>query len=130
MPVTLPHTLLQVVEPGFIVLAGITLLLVFLLIVLSESVVLQLLGWGDRRATWIAAIKFNAVSAVLTAPVLGMARQWGEPSLWLAWGLSVVIEGLILLRLKQGTALYNFLCALLANTASYLILILPSFLFA
>ena len=121
---------MQPVPPGFIILSIITLLLVFLLIVLTESVVMQLLGWGDTRTVWKAAIKLNAVSAILTSPLLGMARQWGEGSIWSAWAISIIIEGLILLHLKPNAVLQNVLCALLANTASTLILILPSFRFA
>ena len=121
---------IQSVSPGFMILMVITLLLVFLLIVLTESVVLQLLGWGDTRAVWKAAIKLNAVSAILTSPLLGMARQWGEGSIWIAWAISIIIEGFILLRMKPNALLQNVLCAFLANTASTLILILPSFRFA
>ena len=117
-------------QPGFYILGAVTLLLVLMLIVLIESVVFQLLHWGDLKKSWKAALLINVISAILTSPLLAMARTWGLQSLVAAWGLSILIEGLILNRIRPGEVRLSWLCALLANTASYLILIYPSFRFA
>ncbi len=117
-------------QPGFYILIAVLLLLVLLLMVLIESVVLQLLHWGNLRAAWSASLLANIISAILTSPLLAMARTWGVQSLALAWVLSILIEGLVLNRIKPDAHRLNWLCAFLANTASYLILIYPSFRFA
>ena len=46
----------------------------------------------------------------------------------IAWALSVLIEWLVLMRLKRGENQRNLILATVANLASYVLLIVPSYL--
>jgi hypothetical protein len=66
-----------------------------------------------------------------------MWRTWFSAAAmaWVYWfigllidfSLSVVVEALILMLMKRGAARQNWLASLAANTASYLLIILPLF---
>jgi hypothetical protein len=92
---------------------------------LTESVVIQLLSWGDTRIVWRACSTVSDIDCTTFGDDPPVGRKY-----LIAWAISIVIEGLIFLRLKRNAVLLNVLCAFLANTASTLILILPSFRFA
>ena len=113
-------------QPGYILMTLLTLAMVLLLITLVETVVLQLLGWGALRSAISAALKMNLLSALAAFPILGFATSQGLPSLGVAWAVSVILESAVLIRLRQGATVLNLMTAVIANLASYLILILPA----
>jgi predicted Na+-dependent transporter len=79
-----------------------TLLIVFLLTVLIETVALQ----------------------------LALVPRIGLFGLVISFLLSTTIEALVLTRMKRGETGYNVLVALVVNLSSYLILLLPAFLYS
>jgi hypothetical protein len=71
----------------------------------------------------------NLTSSVVGILLLVLFPQPNIRNLLIAWPILVVIEGGVLTRLHPQTPRYNWLVAAVANLASYLILILPAFLF-
>lgn len=106
------------------------LALVFALIVLAEGVALQLLRWGDRRQSLRAAFFMNLISGAVLLLFTALVPVWGLPSLAAAFVLSVPLETLVLKRLEPRLRWLNLLAALVANLASYGLLLLPAFMMA
>ena len=102
--------------------------ILFLLIVLVETVALQLLRWGDFRSSLKASILMNLASTLLGLVLLWLVPALGFLGIVIAWALSVLIEWLVLMRLHRGENRRNLILAALANLASYLLLIVPSYL--
>lgn len=113
-----------------IILYTLTLLIVLLLTVLIETVALQLMRWGNFKGCLRATLVMNLASIVIWFIMLVMVPQLGLAGLILAFLLSTVIEWGVLVRMKRGVLAYNFLVALVANLASYLIILLPAFLYS
>src|SRR5262245_33849083 len=105
-------------------------LILLIVIVVLEAFVLRAMKWGNFRRALIASILMNALTTLLGYFLLGLLDVIGPlPGLLVGWALSVVLEGGILLALNRGRARANWLGALAANTASYIllaILLLPS----
>ena len=92
-------------------------------IVFLEAFVLRAMKWGNFRRALIASFLMNAVTTLLGYFLLGLLDVIGPlPSLLVGWALSVGLEGGILLALNRGRARANWLGALAANTASYILL--------
>lgn len=105
--------------------------LLLIVIVLLEAFVLRAMKWGNFRRALIASTVMNAVTTVLGFFLLDLLDVI-DPlfGLLLGWALSVGLEGGMLLLLNRGRARANWLGALVANTASYIllaILLLPTF---
>jgi hypothetical protein len=122
---------LQASTSVLMLLLGLVLLiLVVLLIVVIESVILQLLRWGNFKRSLSGALWMNAVSSFVGLPFVLLVPRFGYPSLLIGWTLTVVIEALVLTRLKPETKRQNWVISIIANITSYLILILPSTMMA
>ncbi len=108
----------------------VALCLLTLLIALVEGVVLTLLKWNIFYRSLIAAAIANIASSLVGG--LLMIFQQEQALIWviLAFCLSVVIEGAILVRIQPGSGRRTWLYALAANLASYLLLILPAYLYS
>jgi hypothetical protein len=120
---------LDVAAPSLLLGLGLLLWLVLLcLIIIIESAVLQLMRWGDFKRSLAGAIWMNLASTLFGLIFTLLANELGGFSLLISWALSVVIEALVLMRHKPGERRHNWLVALVANLASYLILILPAYL--
>lgn len=102
----------------------------FFLIVLVESVVLQVMRWGNFRGALLASFLMNLASSLAGITLLFLLPRFGWLGLGLAWALSVLIEGLALIGLRRNEQRLNWLASLAANTASYLILLAPAYLSA
>jgi uncharacterized membrane protein YhaH (DUF805 family) len=102
--------------------------ILFLLIVLVETVALQLLRWGDFKSSLKAAVLMNLASTLLGLVLLWLVPALGFLGIAIAWALSVLIEWLVLMRLQRGENRRNLILATVANLASYLLLIVPSYL--
>lgn len=107
-----------------------TLLIVFVLILLIEAVVLQLMRWGSFRESLRSTLVMNLASLVASALLLALVPRFGFYSLAIAFALSTLIEGGVLTWLKRSAWGYNFLVAFSANLASNLVLILPAFYYS
>jgi hypothetical protein len=110
-----------------------------LIIILIEAAVLKLLKWGTFGRSLLAVFVANIVTTLiglvwLVTNYLGLgsfALQIGisgSRGLILAFILSVVIEAGILMLFKRGAARENWVASLVANVASYLLVIFPAYL--
>lgn len=106
------------------------LLIVFLLILLVETVVLQLMRWDDFRGAIKAALLMNLASLPVLVILVVLATRFGISSLLIGLILNSIVEGYVLTRLRREAPVYNFTVAFLANLASYLILLLPAFIYS
>ncbi len=106
------------------------LVVFFFLIVQIESVVLQLLKWGDGKSSWWASFRMNLVSAVVVFFCLSQIPRLGMFGLLISGIFSIIVESLVLARLNRGETRYAWLAAGLANLASFLVLLLPTYLFS
>jgi len=104
------------------------LVLLFSLIVLVESVVLQVLRWGSFKRSLRGSFWMNLASTLVGFFVLSLVPRLGFLGLLVAWMLSVLIEWAVLARFQPGQKRYMVSLALSANLVSYLLLILPAYL--
>ena len=124
----------DVAGPGvllFMVGAGLGgLCILTLVITLLEAIVLLLLKWGSFGRSLAAALVMNLVTTMIGFGMLvfmkGDAVYLG---LLLDFLLSILIEGGVLMLFRRGAARANWIASLNANAASYLIIILPIFIF-
>jgi len=114
---------------GLIILTAVSIAILMMLISLVEMVVLQLLHWGNTRQSMRASLVMNFTSSVVGVILLLLFPHPNIRNLIIAWLILVIIEGGVLTGLRPQTPRYNWMAAALANLASYVILILPAFLF-
>jgi hypothetical protein len=117
------------VSVGFMILTALAVAILVFLIALVEMVVLQLLHWGNTRQALRASLAMNLPSSLVGIFLLLLFPQPDIRNLLIAWFILVAIEGYVLTRLRPQALRYNWFTAVVANLASYLILILPAFLF-
>lgn len=108
-----------------------------LIIILIEAAVLKLLKWGTFGRSLLAVSVANIATTLigliwLAINYLGsLALQIGVSG-WLglvvAFILSFLVEAGILMLFKRGAARENWVASLVANIASYLLVILPVYL--
>ncbi len=129
MPLTMPPP--DTGAPVLLLGLGLALfILVVLLIVVIESAVLQLLRWGEFRNSLKGAFWMNLASSLVGFVFLVMVPGFGRWPLLLGWALTVVIEALVLARLKPEAGRHNWLASAVANLVSYLVVILPATMMA
>jgi len=104
------------------------LILLFSLIVLVESVVLQVLRWGSFKRSLRGSFWMNLASTLVGFFVLSLVPRLGFLGLLVAWAISVLIEWAVLARFQPSKTRYTLTIALSANLVSYLLLILPAYL--
>ena len=103
----------------------------YLALSLLESIVLRLLKWGTFGRSLLASLLMNLPTTLVGFWLIWLAgREWDTPvyqlGIWLipaAWALSVAIEGGVLVLMKRDGGRQNWMAALAANTASYLLLL-------
>ena len=103
--------------------------LFWLVFVVIETAVFQLLNWGTFQACLRAAFLVNLASALLITAGLMSLQRLGWLGVTVSAVIAMLLEGRVLNRLKPGTQQLNWIVAILANLASFLILILPVFFF-
>ncbi len=124
----------DVISPGVILLSLglglITLCLFTLLIALVEAVVLTLLKWNSFPRSLLAAVITNITSSLVGGVLLIFLQE--VPVIWMiiAFLMSVGIEGAILIKIQPAAGRRVWFLALVSNLASYLLLILPAYLFS
>jgi hypothetical protein len=104
------------------------LVLLFSLIVLVESVVLQVSRWGSFKRSLRGSFWMNLASTLAGFLLLSLVPRLGFLGLLIAWTISVLIEWAVLARFQPGQKRYTFSLAASANLVSYLLLILPAYL--
>jgi hypothetical protein len=105
-------------------------ILFWLVFVVVETAVLQLVNWDEFRVCLKASLLANLASGVVVTLSLILIPRLGLAGLIAGVCLSTLIEGLVLFRLKPGAKRLDWLAAVLANLASFMILIFPIFWFA
>ena len=131
--VNMPGIVLSdVISPGMVLLSlglGLVALFLFnLLITLVEGVVLTLLKWKPFLRSLLAALLANTISSIVGIVLLIFLQDIPIAWIVIAFFLSIIIEGVILVLIQPVTRWKALLFALLANLASYLILIVPAYL--
>ncbi len=104
------------------------LVLLFFLIVFVETVVLQVLRWGNFKRSLRGSFWMNLASTLAGFLVLSLVPRLGLWGLLVAWVLSVLIEWAVLAHFEPGARRYTLSLALSANLVSYLLLIMPAYL--
>jgi len=131
----------DVAGPG-VLLTGLALGCVFfifgtLVIILIEAAVLRLLKWGTFGRSLLAEFVANIITTLIGLLWLGIyylgigtsvlpGNIRGPGSLIVAFLLSVMIEAGILMQFKRDAARENWVASIVANIASYLLVILPA----
>ncbi len=93
-------------------------LLFFIPIFLLEALILWLMRWGAFRRALLGSFLMNAATTLL-----GAVLQLRYPrELLVAFVLSLLIEGFILMFLNWRHKRWSWLAALAANIASYILL--------
>ena len=115
---------------GVMALTAGALVVFFLLIVVIESAALQLMGWAKFRRSLKGSFLMNLASTLFGFAVLALVPSLGLVGVLIAFALSVFIESLVLMRMNPGNRRRNVIVSLVANLASYLLLVLPTFLFS
>ena len=123
----------DVAGPGILLAAAAfsfgALIVLTLIISIVETVVMLLLKWGKfGRSLW-ASLLMNVTSTIFGGVLIALGL-FGGSYVWLAvaFVLSVLIEGGVLMLMKRGAARQNWIASLIANVVSYLFIILPIFL--
>ncbi len=100
----------------------------YLALSLLESIVLRLLKWGTFWRSLLASLLMNLPSTLVGFWLIWRVEfsRLNRLGIWLipaAWALSVAIEGGVLVLMKRDGGRQNWMAALAANTASYLLLL-------
>ncbi len=102
------------------------LIVLTLIISVVESLAMLLLKWDKfGRSLW-ASLLMNVTSTIFGGVLIALGL-FGGSYIWLAvaFTLSVLIEGGVLILMKRGAARQNWIVSLIANLVSYLFIILP-----
>jgi hypothetical protein len=130
---TPPSLLLSITGPysGYllIVLGFLALLVIDMIIALIEGVSLTLLKWYPFRTSLIVSLIMNIFSGIINGILLILLQQ--NPLIWLpiSFIISLLIETFVMTFFKRDALPNNSLYALIANLASYILLILPAYYF-
>jgi hypothetical protein len=115
--------LLLVAGGGFLALCA-----AIVVISVLECLVLWLMHWGSFKRALLAAFVMNIATTILGVGIVPFTISLGYWGLLIDLLLSILAEGGILMLFKSGAARQNWLAALAANTASYVLIILPLYL--
>ncbi len=112
-----------------IILGILALLVVAMIMALIEGVTLTLLKWNSTRASLMVSSIMNIISGIMNGILLILLQH--NPLVWLpvSFVLSLVVEGFIMSYFKREALRQNSLFVLVANLASYSLLILPAYYF-
>ncbi len=112
-----------------LVLGSLALLVVDVIIAIIEGTALTLLKWNPFRTNLFVSLLMNLVAGLINGLLLVLLQR--SPLLWLpvSFVISLLIDAFILTYFKRHAFRQNSLYALLANLASYVLLILPAYYF-
>ncbi len=130
----MPSTLLAAIhgpaaEALLLILGFLALLVVDLIIALIEGVTLTLLKWNSSRTSLTVSYIMNIISGIINGVLLIVLQH--SPLVWLpvSFVISLLVEGFTMNYFKRDAFGQNSLFVVLANLASYLLLILPAYYF-
>ena len=129
IPTNSPHIIFALDNQitSFALIAA-ALFVFFLLVVLAESVILQLLGWGDLKQSLRSSTIMNLVSGPFVIISLALVPRLGLSGLLVSFVISILCESLVLARLKKVTLREIWWIVIAANLTSFIIFILPTYL--
>jgi len=122
----------DVIAPSMVLVTlgfGVAVLcLLNVLISLVEGVTLTLLKWNAFPRSLLASLLVNTISSLAGGVLLIILQD--TPPVWILITLllSILIEGLVLLKLQPTAGRRTWLFSIAANLSSYLIIILPAYL--
>ena len=120
-----PGTLIAGALFGLLSLIGLTLV-----ITLIEAMVLFWLKWNRFWRSFLSALLMNIASTILGLFVAIPMLTFGFVGVLAAFVVSVFVEGVVLILMKRGGPKQNWIAALLANLASYVLVITPLYFWA
>jgi len=114
---------------GVLVGIGVGLIILTPIIGIIEAVVMFLLKWDKFwRSLWVSLL-MNAISTIFGIGSVVVGFLFSDLSLWLqvilAFLLSLLLEGGVLMLMKRNATRLNWLTSLYTNIASYLLVIVP-----
>jgi hypothetical protein len=130
MPAPLPLDLSPSSSAILLLVFGfLALLVVDVLISLIEGVTLTLLKWYPFRQSLTIALIMNLISGIFNAILLILLQR--TPIFWLpiSFGISILIEAFVMTYFKRTAIRQNSFFVVIANLASYIVLILPAYYF-
>jgi hypothetical protein len=116
--------------PYLLLIFGIlALLVVNLLIALVEGVILTLLAWNPFKVSMMVSFIMNILSGIVNGVILVLLQR--SPFIWLpvSFVIAIMIEAFVMTYFKREAFRQNLFFTLLANFASYVLLILPAYYF-
>ncbi len=126
MPLFTSSVFFDVVSVWVMLAFGALLAAIFLIAaILLESLVLKLLKWKSYRPSLWASLLMNLASALIGGPLMLYLDADPIVALPIAWAVSVIIEGGVLVLMKRGGGRQNWTAAIVANLASYALLVVP-----
>ena len=120
----------DVAGPGVLIAIAafsiVALIVLTIIITIAEAIVMLLLKWDKFGRSLLASLLMNVTSTIFGGVLIALGVLGGSYA-WLvaAFVLSVLIEGGVLMLMKRGEVRQNLLTSLIANLASYLVIILP-----
>ncbi len=130
MPSILPLTLSPTTSAILLLVFGfLALLVVEILIALIEGVTLTLLRWNPFRQSLTISSIMNLISGLINGILLILLQH--TPLIWLpiSFVISLLIEVFVMTYFKRDDLRQNSIFVVLANLASYILLILPAYYF-
>lgn len=111
--------------PVFVLAGGMAALVLLAAVVIIETPVLILMRWQPFLASLRDAVIVNVASAAVGL-VMVQTLFYFDPitMVVISWLLSIIVEGGVLMLLRQESAQRSFLASLAMNTASYVVLAL------
>lgn len=120
----------DVAGPGVLIAIAafsiVALIVLTIIITIAEAIVMLLLKWDKFGRSLLASLLMNVTSTIFGGVLIALGVLGGSYA-WLvaAFVLSVLIEGGVLMLMNRGAVRQNLLTSLIANLASYLVIILP-----
>jgi len=99
-------------------------------ILLIESIALLLIKWGSFGRGFLAVFAGNIVSTFFGYLLVRLKFEAAGWSFYFfSLITSIVIEGIVLMFFKRGAVRENLIASTVMNLASYLLIVLPVYLF-
>lgn len=102
-------------------------ILYWFVFIIIESAVLQFINWGNFRQCLRVSLLANLASAIVVGLSFVKIPTYGIWSLIIGTIIVILIEALILLRLKPTAPGQDWFAAVLINLVSFFLLSLPVF---
>jgi hypothetical protein len=110
---------------ALLVALGVAAIVLLVLVVIGEGVILWLLKWGAFWRSQLASLLANIASLIVGGFMLALGIDSMPLFLGIAFVLTLLVEGGVLLLLKRGATAENWRAALIVNVVSYAVILIP-----